>query len=122
MAIMEFLTSLKRNMMARGVKDVSDPKKWAAYLEGGTIEKEGIHIPYSEITAYTEQLVYRTTLCQECCEAGVCPHCGCTMPKAAMVASKTCPKERWGAMMVADEWQAYKQEKQISFTVNQSAR
>lgn len=120
MAFTEFFTSLKRNIMARGMRDVSDPTKWAAYLDGATIEKEGIHIPYGEIMAYTEQLVYRTTLCRECCDAGVCPHCGCTMPKAAMVTSKTCPKARWGAMMTAAEWQTYKQEKHISFTVNQA--
>ncbi|MEZ5454021.1 MAG: hypothetical protein R3E93_14565 [Thiothrix sp.] len=120
MALTEFFTSLKRNILARGMQDVSDPKKWASYLDGATIEKEGIHIPYSEIMAYTEQLVYRTTLCRECCEAGVCPHCGCTMPKAAMVASKACPRERWGAMLTAAEWQTYKQENNISFTVNQT--
>ena len=120
MAFTEFLTSLKRNIMARGMKDVSDPKTWAAYIDSATVEKEGVQIPYSEIMAYTEQLVYRTTLCQACCEAGVCPHCGCTMPKAAMVASKSCPKERWGAMLLAAEWQAYKKEKNINFMVNQT--
>lgn len=120
MAFKEFLSSLKRNIQARGTKDIRDPKKWATYIEGSTIEKQGVHLPYSEIMAYAEQLVYRTRLCQACCDAGVCPHCGCTMPKAAMVASKSCPKERWGKMLDAEDWQVLKEKRDIQFMITQS--
>ncbi len=120
MRIRELLAALKRNIKARGLRDVRDPKNWAAYLDGATIEKQGINIPYGEILAYAEQLVYRTRSCADCVDAGVCEHCGCTMPKAAMVASKTCPQQRWGKMLTAEDWEAHKRQNRIRFNVDRN--
>lgn len=120
MAIKNLLGALSRNLKARGLRDVTDSKNWATYLDGTTIEQQGIHIPYSEIMAYAEQLVYRTTACADCVAAGLCAHCGCTMPKAAMVASKTCPEQRWGAMLTAEDWELRKRQEQIRFSVERN--
>jgi RNA polymerase-binding transcription factor DksA len=77
-----------RSIPARGLGR-SAPENRVAYIDSATLERDGIHLPYTEIMAHAEQLVYRSTACVDSADAGVCEHCGCTIPKAAMVASKT---------------------------------
>lgn len=107
--------SLIDNIKKRGAKDILNPKKWGAYIDGEIIEKNGIHLEYNEIIPFCQQLMMRLIRCSECVEAGKCVGCGCIMPLAAIVPNNFCSEEKWKEMVPPEDWEKYMKEKGMRF-------
>lgn len=67
-----------------------------------------------------EQLMFRRIECRPCVLAGSCEHCGCTIGNSfsKMADLKaSCSGGKWGPVMSAKEWEAYKAKFNINFSV-----
>lgn len=106
------------NIKKRGARDILNPKKWAAYLDGEIIENGGIHLSYEEIIPFCQQLMVRLIKCSECVEAGKCVGCGCKMPIAAIVPNNFCSEEKWKEMMTPENWNKYLEETGLKFKLS----
>ena len=93
------LINYLKNIRKRGVKDIANPAKWKAVIEGSQIKKEGLLLEYDQIIPFAEQLVYRMSMCPQCIQAGECVHCHCAMPIAMMTPSASCSQMVWDKMM-----------------------
>lgn len=116
MSLKHFLLNIKK----RGLKDVTNPDVVSAFLEWEKIESEGLTLPASELRAYSEQVVYRMSRCQDCVEAGVCKVCGCKMPEAMLAPGFHCKSEpsKFDKMLPAELWENHKKMYNINFFVD----
>jgi hypothetical protein len=106
-----------RNLKSRGLKDVLDPEVINAYSEWNDIKKNGLALEAEDIQSFSEQIVYRTSRCKTCVDAGECIDgerpCHCPMPAKAHTPLAKCSEGRWPQMMPHDDWTNYKAEKGI---------
>lgn len=109
--------SIINNIRKRGAKDILNPARWTAYTDGNNIRNKGITLQYDEIVAYSEQVVYRKSLCGQCFEQGSCTHCGCVMPLSGVTPSSFCSGGNWDKMMRPEEWEKFKQENDINLGI-----
>lgn len=112
------LKSIFANIRNRGLKDVTSAEKIKNYFDGSKIKKEGIQLDYDEILSYSEQLVYRTIVCNPCMKAGKCHDCQCPQPLAAMVVDHNCSTGKYQTMKSPQEWEEYKKETGLKFAVD----
>ena len=108
---------LIENIKKRGLKDALNPDKWSVMLEDKTLKKEGFHIPHNEMISWAEQLQYRLIVCAPCVKRGSCEHCGCDTPDAMLTPSNWCSAGHWDKYMAPEEWEKYKKENNIEFTI-----
>jgi len=111
------LFSVAKNIRARGFKDLLNPDKWDAYNQAQEISKHGVTIPAEEVISFSEQIVYRKLMCYECVTGTECVECECKMPIAAITPVNFCSAGLWGKIMPADEWEKYKKERGIKFSL-----
>ena len=109
--------SIAKNIAKRGLKDILNERKREVYEEYKDIKKEGLLLPYDDILAYCEQVVYRTRQCGDCCQAGECKVCSCEMPAMALCPSGYCEANKWGSYMSPEEWEKYKQQMNIQIAL-----
>lgn len=112
--------SLLENLRKRGLKDVTNPKKWGMYL------KSTLGLEYEEFSspAYVEQMVWRMTQegCRECVNGTKCIVCGCKTPNLFYDRRSECEGMHWGPMMEPEEWVKYKEEHDIIIDVDYMAQ
>ena len=68
-----------------------------------------------------EQYMYRLLRCSECVDNKACIHCGCYMPEKAWVRSDYCSEGKWPPFMSKEDWNNYKVEKGIKFSLTQNS-
>ena len=104
-----------------GEKGVSQIKtsKMNAFIEGVEIEEEGLYLEQKDIDRYCEQYMYRKLACLQCTPQDGCPHCTCDFPIKMQTPKAACEVGEWGEMMEEDEWQSYKEENKIVFTLTE---
>lgn len=105
--------SIFTNLRKRGLKDVTNPEKVKAYLQGGEIKKNGIHLEVDEIESFCEQIIYRKSMCPGCFASDKCSHCGCEMPVSGYTPVNFCSAGIWGKMLPPDEWEKFKKDNLI---------
>ena len=110
--------SIFRNVKKRGLKDVTDPKRWAAYFNGQEIKKEGLHLTYEQIVPFTEMLMFRMLTCPECVQRGACTHCECPMPLKAMWPDDFCSAGKWTEFNSVEDWEKYKKSTNLKFNIS----
>jgi hypothetical protein len=104
-----------------GNKGVSQFKaeKINAFIEGVEIEEEGLWLAQEDINRYCEQYMYRLLVCPGCRREDGCPHCECSFPIKMQTPSTSCEIGEWGKMLGEKEWQDYKNENKIYFTLHE---
>lgn len=112
---------LIENLKKRGLKDITDPKKWNVVLEYQTLKKHGLVLEEDEILSFSEQMVYRMTQCPSCAKGPLCngvetEGCGCDMPDGMVTPSNWCHEKRWLPYMSPEEWEKFKEDKGILFS------
>lgn len=63
-----------------------------------------------------EQVIYRSSFCDDCLKAGYCGICGCPVP-GRWYATKTC-SDRFPNLMDKITWEEYKKENNIEIDEN----
>lgn len=109
--------SIITNLRKRGLKDVTNPDKVKAYLQGGDIERNGIHIPLEEIESYAEQIIYRRAMCPDCFSSDKCSHCGCKMPVSGYTPVNFCSAGNWDKMLSPEDWKKFKKDNLIEIGI-----
>jgi len=108
---------LLSNLKKKGLKDITDPKKWGVAAEYATMLLHGLTLDIDEILPFSEQMVYRMQMCPQCVKGPECDKCGCAMPDGMVTPSNWCDGKEWIAYMEPDEWEAYKKKWGIVFSV-----
>lgn len=110
--------SLIENLKKRGLKDVTNPRKWGVYFRF-ILNKL---FPYrfireKHMVAYCEQVVYRMSLCRQCVKNGSCVHCGCKSPELFLDGKNVCSADNWYEMLSPEQWEEFKENTQIQLGV-----
>lgn len=107
------LKNIIKNLFSRGTKDILDPEVWKTFSDWRQIEKNGLTIPADQLLNYSQQVVYRASMCPECVKAKECHHCHCTMPEKMLTPSAKCSAGKWGPMQ--DNWQETVEKDKLEF-------
>ena len=98
--------SLRKNIEKRGLKDITNPKKWKIFLRSKVLK--ALKKEYSEmfIPEYLEQISIRMSHpdCRDCLEAGECVHCGCKTPDLFYEKDMECSGGNWTTMEPPEIW------------------
>jgi len=100
---MGLLTNIKK----RGLKDIFSFRVFA-YIESQLQKVFGIRTKQKDQIAYSEQIIFKKSLCSECAEKNQCIHCGCDWTGLATSKISTCSQGRWGKVMKHEDWEDYK--------------
>lgn len=106
-----------RHLTKTGARDLST-EKMNAFVDGVEIEEDGLHLNQEEVDSYCEQYMYRKLSCAGCLTGEGCPHCECPFPLKMQTPDQECDAGEWGKMMLDQQWEAYKVEHNIYFTLN----
>ena len=102
------------------VRDIFSPKRWKSVfvwiLQVVLTKLDGQ--PYPPKVHEVEQFMYRYLQCPECLAAGVCKHCGCKIPERMHVRRDHCSELKWGPVMTKENWEKYKTDYDIRFSVS----
>ena len=109
------ITAILKNIKARGLKDVLNPRKWKVYFQKPPKVEEGED---EASLSYCEQVVYRSILCSSCVKAGECEHCHCEMPSAILSKDNWCSQYKWDVMMSDEQWEDYKKVAKLKFKLD----
>lgn len=82
------------------------PSNVKAFIEGNS--KMAYDALVGLPTYLKEQIEYRKSKCPDCLEAGVCKHCGCSVPGKMYVTTSCNDSERFPDLMDEKKWQEFK--------------
>lgn len=109
--------SIWTNIKKRGFKDILNPKRVLLYLRSKSHKKRKyIKIPYEDVHAYCEQVIWRRYLCERCYAANECVHCGCKAREVMIEPSGTCSAGEFFEMKNSEDWEQEKKEQGINIT------
>lgn len=115
-----------KNILKRGVKDVTDPKKIKAYLVFKLmkliiyLEGQGGKTLFRPIRKDEfEQIIKRASTCNECYKKGSCIKCECDVWAKMLDPKDECPQKSWLAMKPAHIWKRGATKRNFEFNYNE---
>jgi hypothetical protein len=90
------------------LKDILNPKNVRNFVEGNYMMWKDQLSNVGIQKHYKEQAIYRALLCRPCLDNGRCLICKCKTPNMFFSINKEDSDGKWGKMLEAKEWEAFK--------------
>jgi hypothetical protein len=95
------------------LRDIMNPTNVRDFIEGNYMMWKDQLRNSGIAKHYKEQAIYRALLCRPCLVNGRCVECGCKTPNMFFSINKEDSQKKWGKMLEAEEWEAFKKDNDI---------